>query len=235
MDHGNSGDGTDQLTGMEDPSDPSRHSRAQVRAGNADAFGAIFDVHAKSVYNHAFRLTGDWSVAEDVMSLTFLEAWRTRHRVLPDGGSLRPWLLGIATNLARGHHRAARRHRAAIARIAAHPEMPDFADHVSARLDDAARIAALNRCLSRLHVAELEVLALCAWAELSYTEAAEALDIPVGTVRSRLSRARSKLLRLTEKELEKNSRELPAVTDQEGGESAFVFPFPFPPEKEARR
>lgn len=231
MDHGNLGDGTGQLTGMEDPSDPSRDLRARVRAGDADAFGAIFDACAKSVYNHAFRLTGDWSAAEDVMSLTFLEAWRTRDRVAPDGGSLRPWLLGIATNLARGHHRAARRHRAAIARMGVHPGMPDFADHVSGRLDDAARIAALHRCLSRLHVTELEVLALCAWSELSYAEAAEALDIPVGTVRSRLSRARSKLLRLTEKELRKNSGELPAMADQIRGGNAVAFP----PDTEARR
>ena len=87
---------------------------------------------------------------------------------------------------------AARRRRAAIARIDVHFDVPDFADQVSERLDDAARVAALHRCLSSLHAAELEVLALCAWSELSYAEAAEALHIPVGTVRSRLSRARSK-------------------------------------------
>ena len=68
--------------------DPTAQLRARARAGDADAFGAVFDACAKSVYNHAFRLTGDWSTAEEVMAMTFLEAWRGRDGILPDGGSL---------------------------------------------------------------------------------------------------------------------------------------------------
>ena len=101
-----------------DMDDPTAQLRAQARAGDADAFGAVFDACAKSVYNHAFRLTGDWSAAEEIMAMTFLEAWRGRNAIAADGGSLRPWLLGIATNLARGQRRAARRHRTALARLA---------------------------------------------------------------------------------------------------------------------
>ena len=127
--------------------DPTAQLRAQARAGDADAFGAVFDAYAKSVYNHAFRLTGDWSAAEEIMAMTFLEAWRGRAKIAADGGSLRPWLLGIATNLARGQHRTARRHRTALARLAVSDELPDFADDVSARLDDVARIKALPRRL----------------------------------------------------------------------------------------
>ena len=167
--------------------------RARARAGDADAFGAVFDACAKSVYNHAFRLTGDWSAAEEVMAMTFLEAWRSRDRIAPDGGSLRPWLLGIATNVARGQRRAARRYRAALARLAVAGEVPDFAEDVSGRLDDAARIKALHRALAGLPRHELEILALCVWSGLGYAEAAEALNVPVGTVRSRLSRARARL------------------------------------------
>jgi hypothetical protein len=74
--------------------------RARVRAGDPDAFGALYDECARAVYNHAFRLTGSWSAAEEVVSLTFLEAWRLRGKVEPDGGPLRPWLLGIAGNVA---------------------------------------------------------------------------------------------------------------------------------------
>jgi RNA polymerase sigma-70 factor (ECF subfamily) len=202
--------------------DPTAQLRARARAGDADAFGAVFDACAKSVYNHAFRLTGDWSTAEEVMAMTFLEAWRGRDSILADGGSLRPWLLGIATNLARGLRRTARRHRTALARLAVADELPDFADDVSGRLDDVARIKALHRALAGLPGPELEVLALCVWSGLSYADAAEALQVPVGTVRSRLSRARAKLARLTERELRrpdgsaahKNSREPTTTADQ---------------------
>jgi len=202
--------------------DPTSQLRARARAGDADAFGAVFDACARSVYNHAFRLTGDWSVAEEVMAMTFLEAWRSRDRITEDGGSLRPWLLGIATNLARGQRRAVRRHQAALARVAVAGEFPDFADDVSGRLDDAARIKALHRALAGLSRPELEVLALCVWSGLGYAEAAEAMNVPVGTVRSRLSRARGKLGRLTDSELSrpdrgeahKNSREPTTTPDQ---------------------
>ncbi len=194
--------------------DPTPELRLRVLAGDADAFGAVFDVCARSVYNHAFRLTGDWSAAEDVMAMTFLEAWRGRARLVPDGGSLRPWLLGIATNLARGQRRTARRERRALSRLAAPDESPDFADDVIGRLDDAARLAALHRALTSLRRDEFEVLALCAWSGLSYSETAEALGIPVGTVRSRLSRARARLAELTENEVHKRWRELPAADGQ---------------------
>jgi RNA polymerase sigma factor (sigma-70 family) len=203
--------------------DPTSQLRARARAGDAEAFGAVFDACAKSVYNHAFRLTGDWSAAEEVMSMTFLEAWRCRGTIAADGGSLRPWLLGIATNLARGQRRAAWRHRTALARLAVADELPDFADDASGRLDDAARIKAVHRALAGLPGPELEVLALCVWSGLGYAEAAEALNVPVGTVRSRLSRARGKLARLTEGELSRpaarrtaheNSREPSAIPDQ---------------------
>jgi RNA polymerase sigma factor (sigma-70 family) len=202
--------------------DPTAQLRARARAGDADAFGAVFDACAKSVYNHAFRLTGDWSTAEEVMAMTFLEAWRGRDSILADGGSLRPWLLGIATNLAHGLHRTARRHRTALARLAVADELPDFADDVSGRLDDVARIKALHRALAGLPGPELEVLALCVWSGVSYADAAEALHVPVGTIRSRLSRARAKLARLTDGELRRpdrsaarrNSREPTTTPDQ---------------------
>jgi RNA polymerase sigma-70 factor (ECF subfamily) len=172
--------------------------RARVRAGDRDAFGQLYDAYARTVYNHAFRLTGDWSAAEDVMSLTFLEAWRQHGRVSAEGGSLRPWLLGIATNLVSSQRRAARRHRQVLAQLPVPEDVPDFAEEAAGRLDDAARIAALRDGLARLRRPDREVLALCVWAGLDYQEAAEALGVPVGTVRSRLSRARARLHRLTQ-------------------------------------
>ncbi|GAA4515432.1 sigma-70 family RNA polymerase sigma factor [Actinoallomurus oryzae] len=172
--------------------------RARVNAGDPDAFRELFDEHVRSVYNHAFRLTGNWSTAEDVVSLTFLEAWRLRDRVDAgaDGGSLRPWLLGIATNVSRNVRRTARRHDGALARLPKQEAAPDFADEVTTRIDDRERLALVRTAMAALRKPEREVLALCVWAGLDYAEAAEALGVPVGTVRSRLSRARRRLDKL---------------------------------------
>jgi RNA polymerase sigma factor (sigma-70 family) len=170
--------------------------RVRVRAGDPEAFRELFVDHARSVYNHAFRLAGTWSTAEDVVSLTFLEAWRLRGRVDDSDRSLRPWLLGIATNVARNVRRAARRHDGALARLPRAGQVPDFAEEVSARIDDRDRLARVTVALAALRTPEREVLALCVWAGLDYAEAAAALGVRVGTVRSRLSRARAKLARL---------------------------------------
>lgn len=109
------------------------------------------------------------------------------------GGSPRPWLLGIATNVARNTRRAHRRHSAAVARLPRPEAVRDFADEVAGNLDDQAYLRAVRTAVDRLRRPEREVLALCAWGGLDYAAAAEALGIPVGTVRSRLSRARAKL------------------------------------------
>ncbi|MFF7143398.1 RNA polymerase sigma factor [Streptomyces nodosus] len=186
--------------------------RTRIRSGDPSAFAELYDSYARAVYNHAFRLTADWSEAEDVMAETFMEAWRLRDRLDAEGGSLRPWLLGVATNVARGHHRSDRRYRAAaVAAAQAGTTLPDHAEEVSGRLDDQGRIAAVLRALAALRRPEREVLALCLWEGLEYTAAAEALGIPVGTVRSRLSRARAKLRRLTEAELGRPSGATPAA------------------------
>lgn len=173
--------------------------RARVRAGDPGAFAELFDAYARSVYNHAFRLTADWATAEDVMAATYLQAWRSRERVTEEGGSLRPWLLGVATNEARNHTRSNRRYRrVAAALIAADLTVPDHADEVAGRLDDRRRIAAALDALARLRRPEREVLTLCLWEGLDYESAAEALGVPVGTVRSRLSRARARLRTLVD-------------------------------------
>ncbi|MCZ7433149.1 RNA polymerase sigma factor [Streptomyces sp. WMMC1477] len=175
-----------------------RELRRRLRAGEAEAFGELFDAYARSVYNHAFRLTGDWSAAEDVVSLTFLEAWRLRGRVDPEGGSVRPWLLGVATNVTRNTRRAARRYGEAVARLPPPEEQRDFADEVASRIDDRRQIELVRAALGALNRREREVLALCVWSGLEYAAAAKALGVPVGTVRSRLSRARRKLAKAVE-------------------------------------
>ena len=189
--------------------------RARVRAGDHDEFGMLFSDHARAVYNHAFRLTGNWSAAEEVVSLTFLEAWRLRGTVRPEGGSLLPWLLGIALNVARNVSRAARRHQAAMTRLPQVRTVPDFADELAGRLDDAAQLKQVHAAIKGLRRAERDVLALCVWSGLDYAEAAEALGVPVGTVRSRLSRARRKLQDQSRKP---HDREPEAAAEQVSGD-----------------
>ena len=170
--------------------------RARVRAGDPDAFSMLFDEYSRAVYNLVFRLTGNWSAAEEAVSLTFLEAWRLRASIEPDGGSLRPWLLGIAINVNRNMSRAARRHQAALSRLSPPPPVPDFADDLAGQLDDARQLRRVLAAVDRLRADERDVIALCVWSGLDYASAAQALGVPSGTVRSRLSRARRKLRKL---------------------------------------
>ncbi|MFD7439268.1 RNA polymerase sigma factor [Streptomyces sp. NPDC059861] len=173
----------------------------RVRSGDRTAFAEIFDEHARVVYAHAVRTTGDGALAEDVMSLTFLEAWRLRDKLRGEVRSVRAWLLGIATNVMRNITRAARRHREAMSRLPPPEALPDFSEELVGQMADAQRLAAAARALQRLKRTEREVFTLVVWSDLGYAAAAEALGIPVGTVRSRLSRAREKLRRLVEEEL----------------------------------
>jgi RNA polymerase sigma-70 factor (ECF subfamily) len=166
-----------------------------ARSGDSEAFAMLFERHAKAIYNYCFRRVGDWSMAEDLLSVVFLEAWRRRDKELPPGKVL-PWLYGIATNAVRNRRRSERRYRAALARVpAARPES-DFGEDVAVRLDDERQMNDALALLKRLTRGQRDAFALCAWGDLSYEDAAFALDLPVGTIRSRLSRARRALKEL---------------------------------------
>ena len=167
-----------------------------VREGQVPAFAELFDRHSGRVLGHCFRRTGDRSTAEDCLSIVFLEAWRHRREVRLAGHSLLPWLLAVANNVLRNQRRSLRRHRAALGRVPAPEAQPDFAEDVAGRLDDQRRMRALLDLVGRLGQADRDVLELCVWDGLSYEEAAVALEVPIGTVRSRLSRARQRLRQL---------------------------------------
>ena len=176
--------------------------RERVRAGDADAFGTLFDEYARVIYRYACRLTGDPAGAEDVVGQTFLDAWRLRRKVRPEGDSLEPWLYGIATNVLRNARRSAKRYRAVLEGIPDSEPVPDHADDLVRRESEQEQLAAARTALGALRPAEREVVALCIWSGLTYAEAAEALGVPVGTIRSRLSRAKARLQELGRGELQ---------------------------------
>ncbi|WP_369260782.1 RNA polymerase sigma factor [Streptomyces sp. R35] len=199
--------------------------RARIRAGDRAAFADLYDQNARAVYNHALRLTGNWSEAEEAMSETFLAAWRTRESVEPEGGSLKPWLLGIATHKAHNANRGLRRRLAFLARSPEPRPVEDFADETAGRIDDARRLAVVHDALRQLRRQDREVLALCVASGLDYQQAAEALGVPVGTVRSRLSRARARLARLSSGQLRGLEAELPGARGEMESEAAFAALF----------
>lgn len=165
------------------------------RSGRGDpgAFAELFDRYADAVYRLCFRRTGSWADAEELTSITFLEAWRARGRAQLQDGSLLPWLLGVAMNVARNQARTARRHSKLINQLPRPDDMPDIAETAAARLDAEVPVRAALAELNRLPARDRDVAILCLWQGLTYAETAIALDIPIGTVRSRLARGRSRL------------------------------------------
>lgn len=157
------------------------------------AFGELFERHATAVHAFCARRTGDLALAEDLTSVVFLEAWKRRGAVDLERDSALPWLLGIANNLCRNARRSLRRQRAALKRLPTSLHAPGADDEAIARADAAGSLRAATQAIAALSRGEQEVVVLVLWSGLSYDEAAEALDVPVGTVRSRLARARQKL------------------------------------------
>jgi RNA polymerase sigma factor (sigma-70 family) len=158
-------------------------------------FEPVFERHYDAIHRYLAR-RGGWQLAEDHTMSVFLKAFESRHRFRPSVDDARPWLYGIATNVLRRHARTERR------RLRAHADSPPVAAAVldeaalADRVDAGALATAIYAALASLSARERDVLLLVAWADLSYEEIAIALRIPVGTVRSRLHRARGRLREL---------------------------------------
>ncbi|HYV15110.1 MAG TPA: sigma-70 family RNA polymerase sigma factor [Conexibacter sp.] len=166
-----------------------------ARAGDAVAFGRLYERHARAVQAFCLRRTVELQVAEDMTSAVFLELWRKRARIDVTTATALPFLLGVATNMLHEHWRRRRRHDAAVVRIrnATPAEAHGHEDDTIARIDAIRELREARDALRALPRRELDVLSLVAWGDLSYEETAVALGVPVGTVRSRLSRARARL------------------------------------------
>jgi RNA polymerase sigma-70 factor (ECF subfamily) len=166
--------------------------------GDAEAFAQLYDRHGRAIYNFLYRRTASWSDAEDLTSAVFLQAWRRRSEVELDRDSALPWLLRTADYTVRNEWRSKARYRRALAAahlLVAHER--DHADEVAGRVDDDRQIRRARVALRKLPKQEQEIVELCIWAGLDQQAAAVALGIPLGTVKSRLSRARKHLRELT--------------------------------------
>ncbi|ROR90997.1 RNA polymerase sigma factor [Nocardioides aurantiacus] len=172
-----------------------RSLRQRLRAGEVQAHTQLFQSHVDTVHRVAATLCGDVSLAEDVTADTFLIAWRRRATIADHDEPLLPWLLAIAARQALNATRGRRRQQAFVSRYAHRfvEAGPDLAEEVATRVDSSAQLRRTQAALSLLKTHELEVLVLCVWSGLSIGEVANALGVPPGTVRSRLSRTRRRL------------------------------------------
>jgi RNA polymerase sigma-70 factor (ECF subfamily) len=159
-------------------------------------FGPIFDRHATVLHRYLVRRLGP-NDAEAMVGELFRIAFQRRAAYDLDRADARPWLYGIATNLVAKHRRTEGRRVRAIARLAAQRvEQADLADRTAATLDAARQWDRVAAAVAALPQPELDALVLHVWESLSYGQIAEALGVPIGTVRSRLNRARTRLREL---------------------------------------
>jgi RNA polymerase sigma factor (sigma-70 family) len=159
------------------------------------AFTEIFDRHFAVIHAYLERRTGR-DRADDLAAETFRVAFQQRARYRPLRESALPWLYGIASNLLLRDRRAEARRLRALARLDGQaPDGEAAAERAGERADAEALRPSLFAALAQLEPRDRDVLLLVAWEELSYEEVAEALAIPVGTVRSRLNRARGQIRR----------------------------------------
>jgi len=185
---------------VEPPTDAADAADAEVIAASVDdgrAFATIYDRHAGVVFRFLVRRVGR-DVADELLGDTFRIAFERRRSFDLDRPSARPWLYGIATNLVARHRRSEGRRLRAVGRLAAERSTDGDDERVAAVVDAGERWPAVVAAIADLPAGERDALLLYAWEELSYEEIGTALDIPVGTVRSRINRARRRLRELAE-------------------------------------
>ncbi|MFF0519811.1 RNA polymerase sigma factor [Actinomadura nitritigenes] len=159
-----------------------------------EAFAEIFRRHAPDIKRYVTRRLGG-DAAEDVVAETFLAAFSQRNAYDLTRPNARPWLYGIATNLMGRHVRTEVRYLRALRRTGADPVTAAFTDRSDERLTAEASGPRLAAALAAMPKGRRDALLLVAWEGLSYPEVARALGVRVGTVRSRINRAKAQLRR----------------------------------------
>lgn len=160
-------------------------------AGDAEAFGSLFDLHRDRVFRHAYRILQNRADAEDAAAVAFLELWRRRSHVRVVDGSVLPWLLVTTTNTSRNLDRSRRRYRRLLESLPhadVHPSAEDTAFDLTPNADV---VAALGELTSR----DARLFSLVAVEDYSVSDAAQVLGISPGAARTRLHRIRASLQR----------------------------------------
>ncbi|MBI2703901.1 MAG: RNA polymerase sigma factor [Actinobacteria bacterium] len=156
-------------------------------------FEAAYEYCVGPIYRYAQRRLGP-SMAEEIAAQTFAEAWRTRDRYQSDRGTPAAWLYGIAANIIRRDRREEARQLRAFAASGTDPAwVVEDADRVIERLRAGDEWPKVADALAGMKPTDRDIITLYCWEGLTYREVADALDLPIGTVRSRLSRARTRL------------------------------------------
>jgi RNA polymerase sigma factor (sigma-70 family) len=166
----------------------SNSTDAEVLARSAvepTAFAILYERHHIAVRRYVARRVGT-ETGEDLASEVFIRAFRGRESCRSDHASALPWLLGVANHVVADHRRQEHRRLKALQRLAA--TTPESVEH-----EDRGVSAELVANLRRLSERDRDALLLVVWGELSYEEVADALGLPVGTVSSRIARARRAL------------------------------------------
>ena len=171
---------------------------AGVVRGEPAALEELFSRYAQLVFRVCDRLLDLRADAEDAMAATFLQAWQIRERAVVVEGSLRPWLLAVAVNVARNHRRSQRRRQAAWEREAAgaYEEAQGPEEQVVDRLSAVRDAQIVSAGITQLPEAERLVVELCLLEGMTSAQAAAVLGVPDATVRSRLARTRGRLRQL---------------------------------------
>lgn len=164
------------------PTDAELLARSVAEPG---LFGELYERHSLAVRRYVARRIGD-AVGDDVAAEVFVRGFRARGRYRPERHTALPWLLGIANNVIADHRRLERRRLVTLARLS--NDLDRYAEQSGAALDPA-----LVAALRRVPAVERDTLLLVVWGELTQDEAAVALGVPVGTVSSRITRARQRL------------------------------------------
>jgi RNA polymerase sigma factor (sigma-70 family) len=161
--------------------------------GDGEAFGILFDRHRTRILNHSMRIVASIHVAEDVTAMVFYETWRRRADVRLVNGSIVAWLLVTTNNTIRNQARQQRRYRHLLSRLPPPDTSADIAEIFVQGEQHDSDTATLRKAFAQLKPLDRDVLTLCVVEELSTREAATALAIAEGTVKSRLHRAKARL------------------------------------------